>query len=251
MKIIFSLISIMLFVGSAHSQTDFNQANAEKYRWLFESLFQAKDRTELPAETFKSFEVHLKDTYQSFPAPSEIAAINLKPGSHIEGGITYVSIVKKKYSYDVLQTPESLVFNVRIYLKNATAEDRVEFSKKVQVAEDMWNENRIETDFNYRFKFDIVSDPSQARYSVFILNTTRGPYDVFWGRDWTGHTLAHEIGHMMGLGDEYETLSGKFDCFKPSLMCTAWTGSLMPHHYYFILRRLVNSKSVLDDVQLP
>jgi len=185
--------------------------------------------------------VHLKDSYQTFPDPELIRARNLKPVSTIRGTIAYVSIVKKKYFFDVLTaTDGSLIVNVRVHFKNPTPQDILDFTEKVQQAEDIWNAGRVVTDFSYRFKFDIVADEGQAHFSVRILDSTRGPYDQFWSRDWIGNTLAHEIGHMMGLGDEYQTLTGKFDCFKPSIMCTAWTGHMMPHHYYFILRRLIS-----------
>ena len=135
--------------------------------------------------------------------------------------MTHAGIVKKIYSYSV------------------TLNDKTEFALKLKQAQNVWNTNRVATDFDYAFKFDLVSDESQADFSVNILDSTRGPYDTNWGREWTGLVLAHEVGHMLGLGDEYQTISGKFDCLMSSLMCSAWNGQLMKHHYYLALRRLV------------
>ena len=86
---------------------------------------------------------------------------------------------------------------------------------------------------------ELVESRKDAHFSVKLQDKTRGPYDTYWGRRWTSVVVAHEIGHMLGLGDEYETLSGKSYCLRQSLMCSSWTGDLMPFHYYHILRRLI------------
>ncbi len=212
----------------------------EAQRWLYELLFSQNLRVSLPDETFKSFRVHLKDSYKTFPNPAEILRNNLKSTNRIEGKITYAGIVKKRYTYDVVTTTTNqIVFNIKVFLKNPNSKDLFDFKIKVQQAQDIWNASRVKTDFEYAFKFDLVTEESMAHFSVNVLDSTRGPYDTNWGRDWTGAVIAHEVGHMLGLGDEYQTISGKFDCYMPSLMCSAWKGSLMPHHYYFILRRMV------------
>jgi M6 family metalloprotease-like protein len=104
----------------------------------------------------------------------------------------------------------------------------------------IWNQSAVVFDFPYSFLFEVVRDRSQAHFSVQVKDETRGPYDANWARDWNGKVIAHEVGHMLGLGDEYQTVSGQSDCYEPSLMCGVWSGSPMPHHYYFILRRLLN-----------
>lgn len=212
----------------------------EDYRWLFEMVFPVNIRLAFPAESFKSFRVHLKDSHRVFPEPTFIQQSNLKKIRQVRGHITYVGFFPKQYAYDILQDSDGeLILQVRVHLKNATIQDRTDFSSKTKMAEYQWNASRPEMDFPYRFDFEIVKDPRQAHFSVNIKDTTRGPYDTNWGRDWTSNVIAHEIGHMLGLGDEYQTLSGVFDCYKPSLMCSAWGGALMKHHYYFVLRRLL------------
>lgn len=223
-----------------HETDELDSSADEDYRWLFEKVFPPDIRIPFPNESFKSFRVHLKDTYLFFPDPQEIESKNLKLVQQIKGKITYAGIVKKTYIYDVLKAPSGEIFlNVRIHLLDATNEDQKDFQSKIQIAQDIWNQSLIPTNFKYSFKFELVSSPSKAHFSVQVLDSTRGPYDTYWGRDWSATVVAHEIGHMMGLGDEYNTISGKTDCYRPSLMCMSWTGSPMEHHYYFILRRLI------------
>lgn len=233
------LASPVSLADTQRTESEIENLNDQQYRWLYEELIPQKDRDAMPDESFKTFRVHLKDSLTEFPKPSEIVLKNLKSIDKIEGSILYAGLVRKKYKYDVLKTTEQLVLNVRVHLQNAAETDLVSFREKLQQAETLWNNSRVATDFNYAFKFEIVTKTASAHFSVRVLDTTRGPYDTNWGRNWTANVIAHEVGHMLGLGDEYQTVLGTMDCLKTSLMCTAWTGSLMSHHYYFILRRLI------------
>jgi hypothetical protein len=231
MKLFFLWMAIAMAQPTTQDDND--------YRWLYEILFPAEIREQLPEESFKSFRVHLKDSDGFFPNPSEITRAHLRTGLSIRGFITY-GIFRKKYNYDVTPNLDgSIELKVRVHLKNATEADWISFTDKVQLAQNLWNQSTYTTDFPYYFRFELVRNPAQVPFSVMVMDRTNGPYDQFWSRDWTPNVLAHEIGHMMGLGDEYQTLSGTFDCYRPSLMCTAWTGGWMPHHSYFVLRRLV------------
>ncbi len=212
----------------------------ESHRWLYEKLFTEPVRNQFPDESFKSFRVHLKDSDTRFPDPAEIVSLALKPKPQIKGTITYVGIAKKKYLYDVFVDPTgTLVMQVRVHFKNPDGTDLVDFENKLKAAALIWNQYQVPMDFAYRFEFLRADSAANAHFSVNVLDTTRGPYDQNWARNWTAIAIAHEVGHMMGLGDEYQTLSGKTDCYRPSLMCESWTGAPMPHQYYFILRRLL------------
>lgn len=217
-------------------------ANVESYRWLYEMLFTDSDRVSLPTESFKSFYVHLLDSDQNFPPPENIVAAGLKPINNVAGQITYVNVIKKMYTYDILKAGSgALVLNIRVHLKDPLNQDVESFTARLKAAEDLWNAGRVAADFEYSFKFDLVPTEALAHFSVAVLDSTRGPYDRNWGRNWSPTTIAHEMGHMLGLGDEYQTLSGHVDCLKSSIMCVSSSGAIQKHHYYFILRRLVNA----------
>lgn len=238
----FMLAFLFSLIVNAASNPQKPPDNVEDYRWLYEILFTDSDRVSTPAESFKSFYVHLLDSNQSFPAPEKIIAALLNPLSNVTGQITYVNVIKKMYTYDILQSENGgLILNIRVHLKDPVGNDVESFAARLKAAENLWNAGRVATDFNYSFKFDLVATEAQSHFSVAVLDSTRGPYDRNWGRNWSPTTIAHEMGHMLGLGDEYQTLSGQVDCLRSSIMCISYSGTLQKHHYYFILRRLVKA----------
>lgn len=235
-----TLMAPLFFALNALAQTP--PPIAEPHRWLYEILFSENDRLAKPAESFKSFYVHLEDSYKVFPHPDDIRAQNLRLIERIEGTIVYVKVVQKKYVYDVLKAADgTLVLNVRVHLKDPVGADMAHFREKIAEAQEIWNQARVPVDFSYAFKFDLVENERDSHFSVNVFDQTRGPYDRNWGRNWSSTTVAHELGHMLGLGDEYQTLSSKIDCLPSSLMCVSSSGKLQPHHFYFVLRRLTNA----------
>lgn len=210
------------------------------YQWLYEALIPESTRTMYPEESFKSFRVHLRDSFEQFPAPELLKRVNLDKSSEIIGRITYAGIFPKEYHYSVTYDQAGeIVIAVRIHLRGLRQGEKATFAAHIREAQEIWNASRVKMDFAYSFRFELADQEEGAHFSVQVLDSTRGPYDRYWSRQWTGRVIAHEIGHMMGLGDEYKTISGVIDCLETSLMCQSWAGEPMDQHYYFILRRLM------------
>lgn len=167
-----------------------------------------KDRTNQADFSFKSFNVHLKDSYENYPTPSHLSRNHQNLKNSIQGKITYVEFFPKKYNYDVIYAANSadVTLRVKVNFINPNAQDLENYKKKFLEAEKIWNSNQIPMDFNYKFQFQVVTSAKEAHFSVLVLDDTRGPYDTSWGRNWTSTTIAHELGHMMGLGDESSLL---------------------------------------------
>lgn len=235
------LLVFLIKPALASAQQTIESVDPEKYRWLYELIMPAPDRSTKPDFAFKSFNVHLKDSYEVYPTPSQLSGNHLNMKKSIQGKITYVEFVPKKYNYDVIYKPNStdVTISVKVGFLNPKGQDIENLKKKFVQAEQIWNSNTTPLDFKYRFEFQVVTNPFDAHFAVILQDDTRGPYDTQWGRNWSGTTIAHELGHMMGLGDEYETISSESYCLPQSLMCESNKAKPMYHHYYFILRRLM------------
>ena len=238
-----SFIAVVLVLGAAsNAQTNPNteSVDPEKYRWLYDQLIPQQDRTSQPDRAFKSFRVHLLDSLQYFPQPSYLSATHFNRKTEITGNITYIGFVPKKYDYDIIyNSANDVTLKVKVFFINANGQDNNGFRAKFAQAEKIWNTNIYPLDFKYKFQFQVVTNLFEAHYSVILQDDTRGPYDTQWGRNWDATSVAHELGHMMGLGDEYQTISSESDCLEKSLMCNSFRGITTRSHYYFILRRLM------------
>lgn len=240
----FFVLSIIILLQSALAQATPKQhteaVDPEQYRWLYEQLIPQQDRANQPDRAFKSFRVHLLDSLQYFPQPSYLSATHFNRKTEIAGNITYIGFVPKKYNYDIIyNSANDVTLKVKVFFINANGQDNNGFRAKFSQAEKIWNTNLLPLDFKYKFQFQVVTNPFEAHYSVILQDDTRGPYDTQWSRKWSATSVAHELGHMLGLGDEYQTISSESDCLEKSLMCDSFKGSPTRSHYYFILRRLM------------
>ena len=169
----------------------------------------------------------------------------------INGKIRYIGILPHSYHYDLVKLPNGKVaVSVKIYLKTATADEKKKMRETLAKAEKLWNDNNPLAD-KYQFQFQVVDDPARANYSVDLKRkATRGPYDTRWSTTWDEKEVQHEVGHMMGIDDEYNqgvaTLRPVYwayhqdkYCNPASVMCDPFGVDPKPlkYHYYLIFRR--------------
>ena len=203
---------------------------------------------------------------------SKIKAESFKVKS-VSGRIRYVGLVPKKYRYDVEVINGVATANINIHfdmadfnLDHSWANDIMD--RKIAGAQRYWNRK---TPSNYKFKFKRVENIKDAFFSVKLKRkNTRGPYDTRWSLVWSEETIAHEFGHMMGLDDEYDQITGSslrdinralisranrshlrsfrdrymfghykaMKCDQESLMCNSHRGEIRPWHLYSIFKRI-------------
>jgi hypothetical protein len=144
------------------------------------------------------------------------------------------------YRYTAVRNSTDVQVRVRIYLGEGLAREPdqiVAIDEKLRAAEKIWTERAPSP--AVKFLFERVWRAEDAQFSPrYVAGYTRGPYFYEWSAEWEPGTFAHEIGHMMGLVDEYdfETARPNGDCALDSIMCNS-RGEPKPFHYYVFLRR--------------
>lgn len=168
------------------------------------------------------------------------------------GTIAYLGFAPMRYLYDTaLLSNETPVVKISVFFKGqyANRANLALMQAKMNSASRIWEGGSL-TVHPTTFKFTIAKTEAEADFAVELLEKgTRGPYNKRWSVSWSSNTVAHELGHMMGLDDEYDNLRvsllGKtkmsYDrltrCDPGSIMCSSYLGNPQPHHYYTILRR--------------
>ena len=180
----------------------------------------------------------------------------------IVGEHFYMHVDPREYAYD-LSVGDALDVEVRIQITGPLARDPhvvASMQEKLTRAAALWTSHAPHGSMRFRF----VAETSDSSDPHFVVNLAPGeprtPYDVTWGADWGFHLLAHEVGHMMGLDDEYPQLRKTLGhalgqeprwrrdrtlrvewlrCDLGSLMCDSKGETSVPlaHHYYVIARR--------------
>lgn len=192
---------------------------------------------------------HLKRDSLEDCLPTEEEALNFRADRKmtIEGKISYMGTIPQAYRYDI--SPEGI--EVRIAFKGELGTDEKaleETRKKLEYAGDVWTKNAPGGNLNFRF-LQVTAD-QQPHFTVKLSKKNRGTkYNSDWSITDSQKIVAHEVGHMLGLDDEYPVIrsivwqvKNNVDtrmCNLRSLMCDYYShnAKLYPYVYYQILRR--------------
>lgn len=79
-----------------------------------------------------------------------------------------------------------------------------EVDSKIKLAEDIWNKSAPE---GVEFSFKRVNSKENANYSIKLVNFVSAMYSSFLYYNFREDVYAHEIGHMMGLDEEYAVIT--------------------------------------------
>jgi hypothetical protein len=197
------------------------------------------------------------------PRLSTLLTSDYGTSQKIAGGMSYMGVAPLPYRYDIVSNAAGRpVVSVRIALTGELAdipENVQHMQRKFNRASELWEDGAPEGAI--RFVFRAVARSEDPHYEVELKpKCPRFPYNLALGLGCSSHLLAHEIGHMMGLDDEYNQLqktlghlSGhdrawpgdqrqKLDwlhCDLGSLMCDSagWQSKPRAYHYYLVLRR--------------
>ncbi len=223
-----------------------------------------------------------RDSYRSCRPSSALFRGPLPRAANrrIEGTINYMGIYPAPFAYDAeVNAAGQTLIRLRVrFTRNGSvsgvsAAEVSDMQNKMRQAAEIWESGSPGRQM--RFQFDV--DQSSAQESHLTVNLeaepTRGPYFANWTTFWSPRELAHEIGHQMGLDDEYHQMrvtarmggfvggfcrffwgtasdtATRAQCDPSSLMCNA--GDPQAIHYYLIQRRLLCENLPVEESCIP
>ncbi len=253
-----ALMAVLFSIGSlANAQISPYADDVEKNR-LLDPIWDEFFR---PSATYQDdleilhFNLN-RDSIRCNPTISELASFNgeelpvfnniqpesltdLKVGKLITGTILYRLLARLPYRYHAFINNDRVYIASSVHVKNAER-----FPKEIQTlksnlkrASEIYNQKFA--GYRYlgkpvRFVFRYQESSSKSHFRVNFKKGTRGPYLFEWNPDWNLKTVVHELGHILGMDDEYD----KKVCSNRSYMCTSQRGTILKSHAYTILRRL-------------
>ena len=165
----------------------------------------------------------------------------------ISGTVSYLGIAPGSYGYDVFKDDRGNLFlETSIYFNNLedfSSSQIASLERKFERAGQIWTDyNRFSAN-PITFKLKLTRDRSAAKIKAKLKRKfTRGPYFSRWSLAWSSSTISHEMGHMMGLDDEYSNTpfgGSMANCSRSSIMCNSHGGTPKDYQYYLILRRML------------
>ncbi len=253
MKTLIALAICALGLSSAYGQNGpFKKVSREDlYNHFFSinSDDQCKDHTNC-----RMLRRHLiRDTRNCEMDPTDVEVVsNYVEASSgrpetISGAMSYLGIAPGKYEYDTfidergrLNVETSIYFN---NLDEFSDSQIARLQSRFKAASQKWTDNNRFSANPVVFRLKLAKKRSEGKIKAKLKrNFTRGPYFSRWSLSWGTATIAHEMGHMLGLDDEYSnnpfggSLAG---CNRSSLMCSSHSGRVMDYHYYLIFRRML------------
>jgi len=194
-------------------------------------------------DCFFAFRGMLRDTKRCLPSVAKVFS-RTKWEGNIKGRIRYVGIAPLPYRYTLREENGELIATVKLYYKNW---DKLEDYQKEQLQSRtregaaLWGQHRPEGT-HFKVEMIIVDSREEADFKVKATSkSTRGPYLKTHSINWSYRVFAHELGHMLGLDDEYDqiygTLFGKSRCTNDSLMCSSSSVHFPKYYWYLIFRR--------------
>ena len=162
---------------------------------------------------------------------------------------------QKKYSYSLNQDLTGTIhLKVKIRFVGAMLREPgfVDLLQKgLDKAAQVWTEQSPVPQL--KFEFLSVGAEDEPDFTIKIKRGESADlYDTYWSEtifrdDYRALTIAHELGHMMGLPDEYDPVRSvvwKVDsaadtlrCDIRHLMCDTYNGKQVPDYYYYLILR--------------
>lgn len=172
----------------------------------------------------------------------------------VSGSISFLGFYPGQYFYRVFRNQSGqIVVDARVHIKSISANVSkamrqvaiYSLQDKLKIAAEYYTrQNPYST--KVKFQFSLTKKKEDATVSVALINGyTRGPYFSRWSMQWSTTSIIHEMGHILGMDDEYTNLprflvkDPTAECDRHSVMCMSYGGGLQKYHYYLIFRRLL------------